>query len=1270
MMMEYLSYRKKNMDEVKNLYSKLHNLYPISKTLRFELIPIGKTKENMEKNNIITEDEHRNKKYKIVKKYCDEYHKTFIDNKLSDLKLQDLQKYYDLFNIANKTDEQRKYFTEIQKQLRKKIVEKFMEEKKEFEGLFGKDLISIYLGDFYEKDKEKIQDIDEFKRFTTYFKGFNKNRENMYSDEEKSTAIAYRLINENLPTFITNMRIYNNVIIKNPDIVNKVYNELNEYIQTYTLDEMFKLEYFNDVLTQKGIEIYNIIISGKTENNNNKIKGLNEYINEYNQSHKEKIPKLKELYKQILSDKIGTSFVIDSIENDSELINYINEYYKEFTNLFEENNDDNIIKLISNLDQFNINKIYVNNDISLTTISQKIYGDWNYINSCIYEDYDNTYIGRAKIGTDQYLEKKKQYFKSTKCFSLQYLKECVSKDEDSNGNKLLKYFEEFFINKDDDGKNLIDKVIINYNNCTPYFNTPDNENLRELMKNSNAITKIKELLDSMKDIQSFIKLLIPKDSTIEKDEIFYGAIENDYKVLIEIIPLYNKTRNYLTQKPYSTEKIKLNFKNPNLLEGWDINKEQEDYGMIFIKDGQYFLGILNANIKDKNIFNEENTTKEQVDVYKKIEYKLLPTPNKMLPKVFFSKSRIDEFNPSNELINKYKLGKYKKGDNFDIDFCRELIDFYKESIKKNKDWKYFNFKFKDTKDYNDISEFYREVEQQGYYINFQNISDRYMNQLVNNGNIYLFQIYNKDFSQYSHGKENLHTMYWKALFNEDNLKNVVYKLNGQAEVFYRKASLQLKDTTIHVANNPINNKNEITRETKPTSIFDYNLIKNKRYTMDKFQFHVPITINFNSMKINNINEIVNKYLKYNEDIHVIGIDRGERNLLYISIIDKNENVVYQSSMNEIVNEYKGKNYKTNYHDLLNQKEEEREKARESWQSVENIKELKEGYMSQVIHKLTNLMVKYNAIIVIEDLNSGFKNSRKKVEKQVYQKFEQMLINKLNYLVFKDKDFKEDGGILNAYQLTNKFESFNKIGKQTGTLFYIPAWFTSKIDPTTGFVSLFYIKNEGVEKSQEFVNKIEDIRYNNIDNYFEFDIDYEKFTDRLNESKRFWTICSYGKRINTFRNPNKNNQYDSCEVNITEEIKELFNKYNIDLKNIKKEILSINDTKFFNAKKETDGFYGFTNLFRLMTQMRNSESGTDKDILISPVKNQNNKFFDSSEGNNNLPIDADANGAYNIARKGLMLINQIKNTEDDKLGKIKYNITQKEWLAFAQKGKEK
>lgn len=43
-------------------------LYPVSKTLRFELRPVGKTQEYIEKHGILDDDFQRAEDYKAVKK--------------------------------------------------------------------------------------------------------------------------------------------------------------------------------------------------------------------------------------------------------------------------------------------------------------------------------------------------------------------------------------------------------------------------------------------------------------------------------------------------------------------------------------------------------------------------------------------------------------------------------------------------------------------------------------------------------------------------------------------------------------------------------------------------------------------------------------------------------------------------------------------------------------------------------------------------------------------------------------------------------------------------------------------------------------------------------------------------------------------------------------------------------------------------------------------------------------------------------------------------
>ena len=56
-------------------------------------------------------------------------------------------------------------------------------------------------------------------------------------------------------------------------------------------------------------------------------------------------------------------------------------------------------------------------------------------------------------------------------------------------------------------------------------------------------------------------------------------------------------------------------------------------------------------------------------------------------------------------------------------------------------------------------------------------------------------------------------------------------------------------------------------------------------------------------------------------------------------------------------------------------------------------------------------------------------------------------------------------------------------------------------------------------------------------------------------------------------------------------------------------------------------------------MRNSNARTEEDYIISPVKANDGTFFDSREETKKedyaiFPKDADANGAYHIALKGL------------------------------------
>lgn len=1296
-----------------HLFSKFTNKYSLSKTLRFELKPVGKTIEQIEKKGFISNDERRATEYKEVKKIIDGYHKDFIEKALSYLALEDLQGYSDLYFKSNKDEKDKKAFTAMQTKLRKQVAEAFTKSvnediKSRFKNLDKKELIKEDLVHWVAEDKKEL--IGNFSNFTTYFTGFHTNRKNMYSADEKSTAISYRLIHENLPKFLDNIRAFEKIKEAALDF-EKLAKELEPVIQGTPIDEFFSIKYFNSCLTQTDITIYNTLLGGMSEEGKAKIQGLNEITNLYNQQlkgedKKKRLPKLTILFKQILSDREGASFVPDEIEDDNELLNSIQNVYA--NDLLEFETDGKCVSifelvqfLANDLQNADLSKVYLKNDLSLTDISNKIYGDWGIIKNALIEYYDKHLLPTKK--TKKALEEKEKWLKSTQSIAtiqaaLQEYDNEVKNKRDLK-NPLLWYFQN--LGKGDDIPNILDAVAQKYKAVESLLKSdyPDD---KKLSADKQAKQLIKEFMDSIMDCIHFVKPLDAAAAQADKDLNFYALYDAVYKQLNEIIPLYNKLRNYLTKKPYSTEKFKLNFENSSLLKGWDKNKEKTNCSVLFRKDELFYLGVMD---KEYNTILDNCEDAKSNDVFEKAIYKLLPGAAKSIPKCSTQMKEVkahfanssDNYVLNNKNFNApltvsekvFKLNNYvydaalkdfvpKEGDadkrnkRFQTGYLKETddekgykealtiwIDFCKDFLSKYNSTADYDYTFKSSKDYESLDPFYKDIDGNSYKISFKDIDSEYIDQLVDEGKLYLFQIYNKDFSPHSKGTPNLHTIYWKMLFYERNLANVVYKLNGEAEMFYRKKSLKVEDTAVHKANESIRRRTD----GKTESLFPYEIVKNKRFTVDKFQFHVPITMNFKAEGNERINNDVLKFLKNNPDVNIIGLDRGERHLIYLTLINQKGEILKQKTLNTVSSRYisNGKTieHTVDYHAKLDAVEKDRTKSRKEWDTIENIKELKSGYLSQIVHEIASMMVEDNAIVVMEDLNFGFKKGRIKVEKQVYQKFEKALIDKLNYLVFKKNEADSAGGALQAFQLTNKFTAFKDLGKQCGFIFYVSADYTSKIDPATGFVNLLYPKHESKEKSQKYFSCFDKICFNKEKAYFEFHTNYKNFTTRAEGTKEDWIICTNGERLVNFRNPEKNSEWDTKKVNLTEELAELLQSKGIEYE-------SGEDVKGAILDQEESSFYrDLVYLLKLTLQMRNSKTGTEIDYLISPVE-KNGVFFDSRSVDEKLPKDADANGAYNTARKGLILLDKINSANDvTKLSFKDMAITNKEWLKFAQ-----
>jgi len=1327
----------------KSVFKNFIDLYSLTKTLCFELKPVGNTQKMLDENEVFSKDKLIKDKYIKTKLYFNRLHREFIEDALFGITLSDLSDYRTALNNWNKDRKNKEYETCLkveEKRLREEIVEFFNNKandwaenrykhiglkNKNTEILFEEAVFSI-LGDRYGKRKDtEIKDevnnktvsvFDSWKRFTGYFIKFQETRRNFYKSDGKETAIATRIINQNLKRFCDNLEIYES-------IRDKVNFSVIEKELSISLKNVFSLEYYNKCLLQVGIDKYNEIVGGRTEKNGEKKKGLNEYINKYKQDNKsERLPFLITLDKQILSEK---EKFIDEIEDEKELLVVLRKFYRT-----SEEKTKILKNLITNFvlanDRYGLEEIYISKE-AFNTISQKWTGETEAFEKALY---DSMKINKP---TGLSYNKKENNYKFPDFIALNYIKKALEQiqtekfwreryyksDNNSNGlfendselswRQFLDIFEyefasnfernvQYSIDKERDFKKELEAV----DKFEIVLSVKEKERKiiakagYEIYKN-----KLEELLESgdikiTQDIKTIIKnfadqiLLIyqmAKYFAVEKkrawvdlydlDDVFYNNPENGYLKFYEnayegIIHAYNHLRNFLTKKLFSEYKWKLNFENPTLADGFDKNKEPDNSTVILRKENRYYLGVMKKGYN--HLFSDRNEKKFTFQTgregYKKMIYKQIANPAFDIHNLAITEKGVQRFTKLKNKekywpaeITRIKQEKSYAKENFDRSDFETFIDYVKKCAIGY--WPDFKFNFSDTRKYKNIADFTNEIEKSGYKISFIDISENYIVEKNQNGELYLFEIHNKDWNlkdrKIKTGKKNLHTTYFESIFSAENIENnFPIKLNGQAELFFRPRT----ET----------DKLDKKLDKKGNKVFDH-----KRYSENKIFFHCPITLNRCKNNTYQINPKINNFLANNPDINIIGIDRGEKHLVYYSVIKQNGEIIKSGSLNTVNN--------INYAEKLGEKAKNKEHARKDWQDIEGIKNLKKGYISQVVRKIADLAIENNAIIVFEDLNMRFKQIRGGIEKSIYQQLEKALIEKLNFLVNKnEKNPQKAGNLLKAYQLTSPFKTFKNMGKQTGIIFYTQASYTSKIDPVTGWRPNLYLKYSNAENAKKDILKFLDIKFNQTKNRFEFTYDIKNFKNGEKEypEKTKWILCSCVERYRWNKRMNNNQGGYEHYINLTDgkvenkdqksekidNFKELFEKYKIDVnKDIKNQIEKI-DTNNIKYKKF---FEDFIFLFNLICQIRNTnekvKDENGKDFIFSPVE----PFFDSrnlKKFDSNLPQNGDDNGAYNIARKGICILKKIskyynRNKDCKKITWNDLHVSNSDWDNFTQ-----
>lgn len=908
-------------------------------------------------------------------------------------------------------------------------------------------------------ESEIKKHLKAFEGFFTYFSGFNENRANYYdTNEEKATAVATRIIHENLPKFCDNILSFEER--KNEYL--EVYNFLKRQgISTQIKDaeakaiseDYFTISFFNNCLSQSKIEKYNKLIGC-----------YNSLINLYNQAKKfekkdsdktkngfKKLPQFKKLYKQIgcgekksLFDKLEYDKEEDVLEKDKKrqeagevlsvekLLKKANEVGEKYFSDKGKNSAEEVKTVPQFIDWLKENSgdwsgFYWTNK-AVNTISNKYFASWYAIFGKI-KDASKKYDTVAT-----YNEKHEQQIKLRDAVELKGLFELLDQSVDTNieqwwenffkksvweepkaketqeEKKELEQWEKrmekikkakspsealmqlFYLDINEHAQAFIDEsenVLALWEKYEKYKENKENKENEESKRKIKA--KIKAWMEEARSVNAMLRYFLVREGKI-KGDILNSELINIVKMLtdgesgeVNWFKWYDLLRNYLTQKPQDNakeNKLKLNFECSTLLTGWSDGQEKSKKSIILRNGDKYFLGIL----KKTSLFDTE---KENNPVY------------------------IDHFD--NERSGRLILANLKfrtlAGRGFKRDYGSsystigqkeplKAVTSLQELIRRQYLTKYPLLKEIAYKTYASKKEFDKDVQnvlKNCYVCEFRPVDWSVIQRYVDEGDMYLFEI--------SHKKSNLQHTYWESIF----LDRSPHQLNGKGEVFYRKPAIDHKKNKEGYTHKPwvIEGKrftsNKALENDQEISVFDGKSLF----------FHCSVKLNYQAngnakpkyaLGENNTN--VNKYFLNHDDIQFLGLDRGKKHLVYYALVDCNGNMIDQGSLNIDFKDKDGKprsikktkqvyNENTkkwepkevdckNYNDLLDVVAANRDEARKNWQVIGNIKNLKEGYISQVVHEIVTKVTQKPTFIVLEDLNTNFKRGRQKIDKSVYQ----------------------------------------------------------------------------------------------------------------------------------------------------------------------------------------------------------------------------------------------------------------------------------------------
>ena len=1184
------------------------------------------------------------------------------------------------------------------------IIENFRNHDK-YEKIFSDERFEI----LKEKYPDQKDIISSFESSSSYFTEYDEKLKYLYEADDKDKrynsykSIPYILVNYNLPIFVKNSEVVKNIYdryIKNKQNIIYISKEKGFELSDLLIkhEDIMNSSAFSNYLTKSGIDNYNDIV-----------KKINQEITKYNKKQYKKAEyNRKQVEKGEGKEKffpyfsyLGTlkdvvdleqdTYILKKIYDDTELVDILKtfiseEFCQEFNDVFND-----IEK------KYDLCKLYVKTGKYLTDIlglneNKKINESYIRLSKFKYQNVCE------KI-SNKVAELSNNFYKSLKNNTLQEILNCDreeflinndrnlgrSENKDKNIEEInaikdilesIKEISDFvygFIPKIDDGLVDFDKInfdIYNkinyerlskidliYNHVKSYF-TLKNFSTRQIRLNFDADSFLKSW--DLEHIDSNLGTILIKEEDDEK-RYFLGIINKDN---------FSKFEEAKDSKDIYKQMI------CDVDSSQQVDDESEKAGIVKFKnisadcidnmvenDELYLFQICNKYLSKKVHTNKNLHTMYLENIFDDYNIKNNIFSINGESKLFYRPKSLEKevTHIANEPIKNKNKNNPKKESKFEIDLIKD------KRYTENKLMVHIPITINNNSQVKEILEFQHYLKNRNILNKKilelqQYLKERSLNQNILNKKILELQKYLKEQSL-NQNILNKKLMELQKYLKESPLNQITLSekilelqkyLQEQFQIILNKKILLLQQ---HLKNQHIN---QITLNEKIQELLE--LLKEQ-----------PVNQNILNKKILDIQEYLKKLLqiilnkkiqekiKNSDDIHIIGISRSRDDLLCTTVIDSNGKKVtkepislskiYSKRFDNISGE--AKIFEQDYNALIMKKEKEKIKAnkennsREEWQSEKSIKDFLNGYTSQVVNKIADILKNnHNSIIVFEEVEAKqLKDS--KFEGPLYRDLIKALIVKLSYLVDKKEDKGQLGSAFRGYQLAyydkedekeygklnRKKIAIDKNGRinkasdeniiQNGIVFHnIPSRFTSDIDIETGFINCFCLKNDiSIEDMKEFIGifehitlypeqEIYKIKYKDsyeeekikVNNSYAFEFEYEKFKIKK-KAKNGKEIPAYkflfGDIVNKIKNKaffEESRTIYSCvdrveekegnfvDINLNDEFTVLFKNCGIITEKIREDVIS----EFKTVVRSHDFKIDDEDIKNILLNLRNNE----------------------------------------------------------------------------------